>query len=110
VVWVLFTVIAVLVVGAFAALLAGRVGYDPLASPVNTQPDPGLPEAFSSHHVAGVHFDTALRGYRMDQVDEILDRLLDRLADQEAELRRLRTEPAGEAGAGSDTVEDRPDH
>ena len=37
-----------------------------------------------------MHFDTALRGYRMDQVDRVLDTLQDRIAEQERELASLR--------------------
>ena len=32
-----------------------------------------------------LRFDTALRGYRMDQVDAVLDRLQERIAALEAE-------------------------
>lgn len=90
VIWVLFSVVAVLLVGVFAGLLAGRIGYDPLSEPVTSQPDPGLGEDFTARSVSDVHFDTALRGYRMDQVDRVLDALQDRLADQERQLAELR--------------------
>ena len=89
-IWVLLIVVAVLLVGVFAAMVAGRVSYDPMAAPVTTQPDTGLAEDFDARDVATVHFDTALRGYRMDQVDGVLDRLQDRLVDQERELAVLR--------------------
>ena len=46
VIWVLFIVVAVLLVGVFAAMVAGRVSYDPMAAPVTTQPDTGLAEGF----------------------------------------------------------------
>jgi DivIVA domain-containing protein len=97
VIWVLLVVVAVVLVGLFAGMLAGRVGYDPLADAVTSQPDPGLGEDFTARSVAEVQFDTALRGYRMDQVDAVLDRLQERLADQERELARLRGEGAGES-------------
>jgi DivIVA domain-containing protein len=84
VIWVLFIVVAVLLVGAFAALLTGRLRYDPLSEPTRTQGDPALGETFTSHDVADVHFDTALRGYRMDQVDRVLDQLQVRIAVLEA--------------------------
>jgi DivIVA domain-containing protein len=85
VIWVLFIAVAVLLVGAFAALIVGWVGYDPLAQATTTQRDPGLPGSFSAEDLADVHFDTALRGYRMDQVDAVLDRLGERLAQLEAD-------------------------
>ena len=97
-IWVLFIVVAVLLVGAFAALLGGRLGYDPMAEATRTQGDPGLGEQFTSHDVADVHFDTAFRGYRMDQVDQVLDRLQDRIAELEAASSQPRTD-----GARADT-------
>jgi DivIVA domain-containing protein len=99
VIWVLFTVVAVLLVGVFGAMIAGWVRYDPMPEPVTTQPDTGLPEHFRAPDITAVHFDTALRGYRMDQVDAVLDRLQERLADQERELAALR--------GGQETPEDR---
>ncbi|WP_230208888.1 DivIVA domain-containing protein [Nostocoides sp. HKS02] len=83
-IWVLFIAVAVLLLGGFAALITGRIGYDPLAEATTTQRDPGLPEDFHAVDLLGVHFDTALRGYRMDQVDAVLDRLQDRLAELES--------------------------
>ena len=85
-IWVVFIVVAVLVLGAFAALVAGRLGYDPLAEPTTSQSHPELGEAFAPEQIADIRFDTALRGYRMDQVDEVLDRLQARIADLEAQL------------------------
>jgi len=99
VIWVLLIVVAVLLVGVFAAMVAGRVSYDPMAAPVTTQPDTGLAEDFVARDVATVHFDTALRGYRMDQVDGVLDRLQDRLAEQERELAALRPTTGKHAAA-----------
>ena len=98
-IWVLLIVVAVLLVGVFAAIVAGRVSYDPMAAPVTTQPDTGLAEDFVARDVATVHFDTALRGYRMDQVDGVLDRLQDRLAEQERELAALRPTTGKHAAA-----------
>ena len=83
-IWVLFIVVAVLLIGGFAALVVGRIGYDPLAEPTTTQGDPGLGDDFAASDVASVHFDTALRGYRMDQVDAVLDRLQERIAELES--------------------------
>ncbi|HEY7718320.1 MAG TPA: DivIVA domain-containing protein [Pedococcus sp.] len=96
-IWVLFTVVAVLLVGVVAALVTGRLSYDPMPAPVSTAPDPGLRESFGAGDIEALHFDTALRGYRMDQVDEVLDRLQDRLAEQERELALLRATPGDRA-------------
>jgi DivIVA domain-containing protein len=91
VIWVLFTVVAVLLVGVFAGMLAGRVGYDPLAEPVTSQPEVGLAEGFTARSISDLRFDTALRGYRMDQVDRVLDALQDRIAEQESQIAALRS-------------------
>jgi len=84
VIWVFFIAVGVLLVGGFAALIVGRVGYDPLSEATTTQADPVLSEDFGPGEVAAVRFDTALRGYRMDQVDAVLDQLQDRIAKLEA--------------------------
>ena len=89
-IWVLFTVVAVLLVGVFAGLLAGRIRYDPMSEAVTSQPDTGLADDFTARSISDVHFDTALRGYRMDQVDQVLDALQDRISEQERELATLR--------------------
>lgn len=92
-VWVLLLVVAVLVVAATAALVAGRWSVDPMADPVSSTPDVGLAEDFTAADLTDVRFDTALRGYRMDQVDDLVDRLQDRLAE-------LEQAAAPEGGAG----------
>jgi DivIVA domain-containing protein len=84
VIWVFFIVVAVLVIGGFAALLLGRIGYDPMAEPTSTQADPVLPDRIGSDEISAIRFDTALRGYRMDQVDAVLERLQARIAELEA--------------------------
>jgi DivIVA domain-containing protein len=94
VIWVLFVVVLVLVVGGFAALVTARVGYDPLSEPTMTQSDPGLEEDFAARDIASVRFDTALRGYRMDQVDAVLDRLQERIARLEGSDGPITSAPA----------------
>jgi DivIVA domain-containing protein len=84
VIWVVLTVVAVLVVGVFAALATGRLGYDPMAEPTTSQGAPYLSEEFGSADISAVRFDTALRGYRMDQVDAVLERLQARIAELES--------------------------
>ena len=82
-IWVFFIAVAVVLVGGFAALITGRVGYDPLSEATTTQRDTALPQELHARDVADVHFDTALRGYRMDQVDAVLDQLQRRIAELE---------------------------
>ncbi|GAA8847663.1 hypothetical protein DUHN55_24150 [Helicobacter pylori] len=87
-VWIFFVLVALLVVVAVAAAVTGRITTDPMAEPVASAPHHGLPESdFAASDVDAVRFDTALRGYRMDQVDEVLDRLQQRLAELESAAR-----------------------
>lgn len=84
-VWIFFLLVALVVVIGFAAVLTGRYTPDPMADPVTSTPHHGLPPGrLRAADVDAVRFDTALRGYRMDQVDEVVDRLQERLAELEA--------------------------
>ena len=47
--------------------------------------DPGVCE-----DVGGLRFALAFRGYRMDQVDDVLDRLSVELSERDAEIARLK--------------------
>ena len=87
--WAVLAAVTVVVVAVLALLLTGRLGYDPLAEPTHSTPDTRLPVgAVSSADIARIRFDTTLRGYRMDQVDEVLDRLQARLAELETQVAR----------------------
>lgn len=87
------------VIGVVAAVATGRVrgGMD---EPTTSRPYRALPEqALVPSDVDAVRFSLALRGYRMDEVDEVLGRLRGELADRDAELTRLR---AGDGAARPD--------
>jgi DivIVA domain-containing protein len=94
---VLVLVVAVVVVGLVALALAGRTGFArPLAEPVRTLPPVLLPAEPEPADVDRLRFSPALRGYRMDQVDETLRRLAAALADRDAQITALRQqEPDG---------------
>ena len=66
---VILVLVAVALVAAVLGVASGRLPADPLAEAVHTTPDPGLPEPPAAADVDAVRFDTALRGYRMDEVD-----------------------------------------
>ncbi len=83
-------VAAVALVAVVAAVASGRLDIDPMAGPVHTAPDHGLPEEPSADDVDAVRFDTAPRGYRMDEVDARLETLRDDLAERERTLGSLR--------------------
>jgi DivIVA domain-containing protein len=90
----LLALVAVALVVAVLGVASGRIVVDPLSEPVHTAPDPGLPETPAAADVDGVRFDTALRGYRMDDVDARLDALREDLADRERTLALLPVPPA----------------
>ena len=98
---VILVLVAVALVVAVLGVASGRLPADPLAEAVHSTPDPGLPELPRAVDVDAVRFDTALRGYRMDDVDERLRGLRDELAEREHTLARLRAErPVDPAGGG----------
>lgn len=68
-----FAIVAVLVLGGVAAVAAGRGG---VMDEVDRRSPTRLPTgALDADDVRRVRFRTALRGYRMDEVDALLDRL-----------------------------------
>ncbi len=96
---VLLILLVVLLAGALAALATGRLGGVSVAM----SPTPGRSgadvlqgagiagdEPMTGAHMAALRFDRAPRGYRMDQVDAVLDRLAEELARHQEELARLR--------------------
>ncbi|ANS80393.1 hypothetical protein SGUI_2997 [Serinicoccus hydrothermalis] len=112
---------AVIIVGVVAGVVAlGAV----LAWAISRRDVPGTPEAVGTQSARGLdpgpvrpgdvralRFDLALRGYRMEQVDEAVERLGAELAERDAEIARLRGEEdhrgAGDAGRGSDAARER---
>jgi DivIVA domain-containing protein len=85
-----FVLIAILVLGVVAVVAGGRGGE--LAAAEDDRPGPWLPadRPVSADDVDAVHFGVGFRGYRMDEVDEVLDRLAAELREREAELREAR--------------------
>lgn len=94
--------LAIVLVGAVAWASLGRrargAGDRPLPvlldggfeqSPANLPPVL-LPAGAAPEDVDRVRFSLGLRGYRMDQVDQVLDELRDQLAAREQEVEELR--------------------
>ncbi|BBE23422.1 hypothetical protein MN0502_23050 [Arthrobacter sp. MN05-02] len=67
-----------------------------LVEPVASLPPVLLPDAPAAPDVDAVRFGLGLRGYRMDQVDEVLDRLAAALEERDALIRDLRSRLAAE--------------
>ncbi len=89
---VILVLVAVALVVAVLGVATGRLPADPLSDAVRTTPDPGLPERPQADDVDAVRFDTALRGYRMEDVDDRLEVLRDELAERERTLAELRAQ------------------
>jgi DivIVA domain-containing protein len=86
----LLTLLIMAVIGLVAAVAAGRIGGG-LDGAASSLPGRGLPPGpFTLEDVDRVRFSPALRGYRMDEVDDVVDRLVDELRRLEDEVTELR--------------------
>ncbi len=86
---VIEVVVVAAIVFVVAALAVGRFDRMVEAPPDSTAD--GLPDgALEPGDVLGARFDLALRGYRMSEVDAVLERLAGELARRDAEIARLR--------------------
>ncbi|WP_287929235.1 DivIVA domain-containing protein [Arthrobacter sp.] len=68
---------------------AADIYDDGLQPPVAGLPPVLLPDAPAPEDVDRVRFALGLRGYHMDQVDQVLDRLRDELAAKDARIAEL---------------------
>jgi DivIVA domain-containing protein len=84
-----FAVLIVLMTGAVAVVAAGRGGT--MAEVYDDRPDSRVRAEgrLTAHDIRSVRFSTALRGYRMSEVDALLDRLAEELEQE----RRAPTDP-----------------
>jgi DivIVA domain-containing protein len=107
---VLFVVLALALVGGIAVVAAGgdtrprtarrgnasRAGALPADVMLDARPDRpplGLPAGrLAPDDLDALRFSSALRGYRMDQVDEVLDRLRDELIARDEHIAGLERE------------------
>ncbi len=90
--WV-FAILAVLVLGAVAVVAAGR--GTPMSVAYDDRPDAVVPAdgPLAADDLRRVRFSLAFRGYRMSEVDELLDRLA---AERDLAARPPRPEGRGE--------------
>jgi DivIVA domain-containing protein len=70
-----FAVLIVVVMGGVVVVATGRGGA--MAETYDDRPDARVPAdgPLTAHDLRRVRFGTALRGYRMSEVDALLDRL-----------------------------------
>lgn len=102
---VFLLLVVVVLTGLTTAAVMGRIGGF-MADPTSTQSFGGLPKgSLTTDDIALLRFDQALRGYRMDQVDEVIDALSARLSALETEVESLYAAGASSPAAGdSDEV------
>ena len=124
-----FFLVFVAIVLAAVAILVGtdlaprvfrrRTGEQPFEDgfdePVASLPAVLLPAETEPADVDRIRFAVGVRGYRMDQVDQVLDELRDQIARKDREIAGLRREldrgeldRAGHERAGQERQPDRP--
>jgi DivIVA domain-containing protein len=79
----LFAILIVLALGGIALMAAGR--GTPMSEVYDDRPDLGLPESgpIRGDDLRRIRFSLAFRGYRMSEVDALLDRLASQLESSE---------------------------
>jgi DivIVA domain-containing protein len=96
------------VLGVVAAVVTGAIRAD-MDEPTSSLPPAGVPEGdLVAEDLQAVRFSLGFRGYRMDEVDQVLDRAAVELARRDAEIERLRgrlSHDAARAGAAPHTRE-----
>ena len=77
-----FAILIVLVMGVIAVVASGRGGT--MAEVYDDRPDSRVPAdgPLTSQDLRRVRFSTAFRGYRMSEVDALLDRLAEEMAPE----------------------------
>ncbi len=84
-----FVPLTIVLLGLIAAVAVGRIGGG-LGRPVSSLPSRGLaPGEVAPDDLERVRFSPALRGYRMDEVDAVLDRLAAELAQRDEQIEQL---------------------
>nr|WP_294694099.1 DivIVA domain-containing protein [uncultured Friedmanniella sp.] len=88
--WII-AVVAIAILGVAAVAAAGGVGEmgsEPVYDVYRQQLPPG---PLSAEDVRSARFALALRGYAMDQVDDLLERLAAEIAERDARIAALTT-------------------
>ncbi len=91
----LFAILIVLAMGGVAAVAAGRGA--PLAAAYDDRPDAIVPATgpVGAEDLRRVRFSLAFRGYRMGEVDALLDRLARQEEEREQEREAQREQDSG---------------
>jgi DivIVA domain-containing protein len=88
--------VAVALLAAVGWLAVGGGGH--MSEPVADRPDLALPKdsLLARTDVDRVRFSVGVRGYRMDEVDDVLDRLAQEIESRERRIAELEGHPAAE--------------
>lgn len=88
---VLILAVLVVAVGLAVAVAIGRIPVTGMDTPTHTSPYEGLSDGpVTDEDLEQLRFDQTMRGYRMSQVDRVIDRLRDELMERDHEIARLR--------------------
>ena len=90
----LFILLGILVITGVSLLAVGRFGSLPDVDPALVPEDLPTDRALRGADLQQVRFDVGVRGYRMDEVDTLLDRLAADLAEKDATIASLRDQVA----------------
>ncbi|ADB34517.1 hypothetical protein Kfla_5507 [Kribbella flavida DSM 17836] len=84
-----FGLVVVVLVGAVAVVASGRWGQ--MSTAYDDRPDASVParQVLSSDDIARTRFGVGLRGYRMDEVDTLLERLAREVAERDRRIADL---------------------
>lgn len=100
-----FAILVVLALGAVAVVAAGRGA--PMEPVYDDAPDSLVPAEgpITAQDLRRVRFPLAFRGYRMAEVDALLDRLAEEREQEEARARRIQSAGAGDTESDADHVD-----
>jgi DivIVA domain-containing protein len=103
---VVFVIAGLAIIAVGALLAAGRLGELPEAEP--DRAPLALPDdrPLGRDDVDSVRFAVGLRGYRMDEVDDVLDRLAAEVSERDATIRHLESQLGTQAAARPQPLED----
>ena len=95
-----FVILGVVVLGGIAAVASGR--GESLSTAYDDRPDEVVPAEgrLSATDLRNVRFSLAFRGYRMSEVDELLDRLAAQADDERPDDERPDHPSSDDAPAG----------
>ena len=97
----MFILLGILVITGVSLLAVGRFGQLPDVQPDMVPDDLPTDRPLRGADLQHVRFDVTARGYRMDEVDGLLDRLATDMAEKDATIAALR-DRVGEKGVDID--------